>query len=66
MTNKFEGLALSSLREAQKASRRPGQDARFIEQASLQAAVVYATLSLNDKLEGILTSLQELKESDEH
>lgn len=59
--HKYEGLAHNALREAQKASRRTDQHARSIEQAYLQTAVAYATLSLNNKLEGILNELRELK-----
>lgn len=61
MTSKFEGLAHNALREASKASKRSGQDARFVEKASLQAATVYAMLSLNDKLEEVLGELRELR-----
>lgn len=57
----FTRLTDNALREAQKASRRPGQRDRFIEQASLQAATVYAILDLKGTLEEVLTELQDLK-----
>lgn len=58
---KFEDLALNALRMAASAAKKPGQDARFIEQASLQAAAAYAILGLNGKLNEVLTELRDLK-----
>lgn len=60
--NTFTSLTHNALREAQKASRRPGQRDRFIEQASLQAATVYAILDLKASLEDILIELRKDKE----
>ena len=58
---KFEDLAINALNMAASAARQPGQNARFIEQSSLQAAAAYAVLSLNTKLDEVLTELRELK-----
>lgn len=60
----FTRLAHSALQDAQMASRKPGQDARLVEQASLQAATVYAILDLKGTLEEVLTELRNITSKD--
>lgn len=57
----FTRLAHNALLDAQRVARKPGQDARLVEQASLQAATVYAILDLKLTLVEVLTELRELK-----
>lgn len=45
-------------------ARKPGQDARLVEQASLQAAAVYAILDLKLTLEEVLTELRDITSKD--
>lgn len=54
----FESLALNALNMAVEAAKKPGHNARFVEQASLQAASTYAILSLNSKLDEVLAELK--------
>ena len=60
----FTRLAHKALQDAQRASRRPGQDARLVEQASLQAATVYAIFDLKGTLEEVLTELRDTTSKD--
>ena len=60
----FTRLAHNALLDAQRASHRPGQDARLVEQASLQAATVYAILDLKGTLEEVLTELRDTPSKD--
>lgn len=60
----FTRLAHNALLDAQRIARKPGQDARLVEQASLQAATVYAILDLKATLEEVLTELRDITSKD--
>lgn len=60
----FIRLTHNALQDAQRAARKPGQDARLVEQASLQAATVYAILDLKVTLEEVLTELRNITSKD--
>lgn len=60
----FTRPAHNALLDAQRVARKPGQDARLVEQASLQAATVCAILDLRVTLEEILTELRDITSKD--